>query len=73
MFRAAIRSKHLTLPFEISETIKIYTLLQIGLTYQDLDVISASEADKLLLLYEQIKLYEEDETKKMENKSQSRR
>jgi len=56
------------MPFEVMEVANIYTLLQIGLNYSDINEIPCDIADSLVLLHKEIKDYEADEIKKESKK-----
>ena len=57
--------KYPVVPFEVMEVAREYTLLQMGLTWADIEVIPADKADQLLLLHKEIKDYEEEQMKKI--------
>ena len=60
--------KYPKVPYEVARVAKIYNLLQIGLTWQDIHNVPCGELDKLLMLHKEIKLYEESQMKKTKNK-----
>jgi len=61
------------IPFEAYEIANIYTLMSIGATYNEAINMPCDVADGLLSLHKQIKEYEEDEMKKVQNKSKMNR
>lgn len=50
--------------FEVTNTVQIYKLLQIGLNYMDIKNISFEDAENLMLLYDEIKSYESEQMEK---------
>lgn len=72
-FRLALRTKYPRISFEATEVINQYTLLSIGLSWTDIYNISAEKADKLLMLHQEIKKYEEEQMKKAKINAKSRR
>lgn len=60
------------MPYTVMEIANIYTLLQIGLTYTEIQDMPAEVTDMLLILHSEIKTYEKDEMEKS-NKSMRKR
>ena len=52
------------MPFKVMEVVKIYSLLQIGVSYQDAINMPAGLSDSLIELHKEIKDYEADEMEK---------
>jgi len=60
------------MPFEVMEIAKLYSLIQVGISYKDYLEMPASIADNLLAMHREVKDYEaykmEQETNKIKNR-----